>query len=217
MPSGRSIPRPPAPRPVRPDPPSDESEIDADVLKAAGELNEASARISACTACDRASEDRAYGTGHPRAPILLVKERPSPEDLEATNAFASDAEALTKAFGALGVPVPWLYGSTAVRCGASESSSDQVKACAGHLLAEIEAVQPRVIVAFGPRVMEGIRSLDGRCGLRVPEEVAQGAAVQIRSDLVLMLTEPLPEGVTQKDSKRRLWRDLKALPELLGS
>ena len=35
------------------------------------------------------------------------------------------------------------------------------------------------------------------------------------ASLVLVATEPLPEGITAKDSKRRLWRDLRRLPELI--
>lgn len=148
---------------------------------------------------------------------MLVKEKPSSEDLESTNAFTSEAEALTKAFEALGIPMSWLYGTTAVRCGEDAATSEDSAACAGHLLAEIEAVGPRVIVAFGPRAAGALSALDGRCGLSVPGDIARGRPVPVRSDVVVVVTEPLPEGVTQKDAKRRLWRDLQALPALLGS
>jgi hypothetical protein len=33
---------------------------------------------------------------------------------------------------------------------------------------------------------------------------------------MLVATEPLPEGVTGRDPKRRLWRDLQTVPRLLG-
>jgi uracil-DNA glycosylase len=147
---------------------------------------------------------------------MLVKERPSAEDLEMTNAFSSDADPLTKAFDALGIPLSWLYGATAVRCGAAPAASDEVAACAVHLLGEIEAVGPRVIVAFGPRAADAVRALDGRCGITIPSDLAPQHPSQIRSDLVLLITEPLPEGLTNKESKRRLWRDLQAVPPLLA-
>ncbi|HYZ92681.1 MAG TPA: uracil-DNA glycosylase family protein [Actinomycetota bacterium] len=217
MPPGRRIPRSPSPKPSRPAPPASDREIDPAVEKAAGELTSGWTRIRDCTACERACPERAYGSGHPRSPIMLVKEHPSPEDLESTNAFTSDADALAKAFDALGIPVSWLYGATAVRCGPAPASADQVSACARHLLNEIEAVGPRVIVAFGGRAAEAIAALDGRCGLKVPADVVRGKPVQVRSDLVLMVTEPLPEGITHKDGKRRLWRDLRALPDLVGA
>lgn len=216
MPAGRKIPRSPSPKPTRPDPPHEEREIDPAVRKAAGELNTGWGKIRACEACERACPDRAFGSGHPQSPIMLVKEQPSKEDLESTNAFASDAEALAKAFDALGIPISWLFGSTAVRCGFAPAQSHQVVACAQHLLTEIEAVGPRVIVAFGSRAAEAVAALDGQCGIKVPDDVGQGTPVSIRSDIVLMVTEPLPEGVTQRDAKRRLWRDLRALPAALG-
>lgn len=216
MPPGRKIPRPPSARPKRPAPPEDASEHDPVLRKAAGELTAGWAQIRTCTACGRACDERAYGTGHPLAPILLVKEQPSPEDLETSNAFTSEAEALGKAFEALGIPLSWLYGASAVRCGAQPASRDEVHVCAGHLLTEIEAVSPCVIVAFGPRAAEALVALDGRCGLTVPDELPAGRPVQIRSDLVVLVTEALPQGITQKEAKRRLWRDLRALPALVG-
>jgi uracil-DNA glycosylase family 4 len=181
-------------------------------MKAAGELSTLWATIRACRACGRACPERAYGAGYPRAPIMLVSERPTKDDLESTNAFTMEAEALTKAFDALGIPPSWLYGSTAVRCGDGPAALDEVTACATHLLVEIEAIRPRIIVAFGTRAVDGLRALDGRCGLTFPAEIAQGEPVQLRSDLVMLETEPLPEGITRKESKRRLWRDLRGLP-----
>ncbi len=147
---------------------------------------------------------------------MLVKEQPSNEDLESTNAFTSDADALAKAFDALEIPISWLYGATAVRCGPAPAESHHVAACAQHLLTEIEAVGPRVIVAFGSRAAEAVTALDGRCGLKVPADVERGKPIPIRSDIVLMVTEALPDGITHRDAKRRLRRDLRALPVALG-
>jgi DNA polymerase len=216
MPQGRKIPRPPTTGPRRPAPPTDDVVFDPAVVKAAGELTALAAQILACEACGRAGPDRAYGTGHPRAPVMLVKEQPSAEDLESTNAFASDADPLTKAFDALGIPLSWLYGATAVRCGPAVATSDELVACSVHLLAEIEAVGPRVIVAFGPKAAEAIRALDGRCGITAPGDLTQGST-RIRPDLMLLVTEPLPEGLTNKEAKRRLWRDLQVVPSLLDA
>lgn len=146
---------------------------------------------------------------------MLVKDRPSALDVEYGNAFASEADPLTKAFQALEIPLGWIYGSTAVRCGTEESKSDELKACSTHLLTEIESVRPRVLVAFGEAALEAVRALDGRCGLAVPDDVPRGEAIRIRADLVLLLTEPLPEGVGGKEAKRRLWRDLQAIRGLV--
>jgi uracil-DNA glycosylase len=147
---------------------------------------------------------------------MLVKAHPSPSDVESGNAFTDEAEALGKAFEALHVPLGWLYGSVAVRCGLDGATGAQTAACSSHLLVEIEAVQPRVLVAFGRPTVDALRSLDGRCGLTVPADVPAGEPVALRGDLVLLATEPMPDGVKVRDSKRRLWRDLQAVPSLLG-
>src|SRR5262245_37771453 len=102
MPPGRSIPRPPATRPRKPKLPDDAPPLDSSLVKASGELTSLATKIRACSACDRACPDRAYGTGYPRAPVMLVKDEPSAADLETGGAFADEADALTKAFGALG-------------------------------------------------------------------------------------------------------------------
>lgn len=217
MAGGRSIPRPPQAPPSRPAPPPDDTVPNPLLRKAAGELAAVWAQIAGCSACGRSDAPRAYGTGHPQAPVMLLKGRPAPEDLETSNAFAAEAEALAKAFDALGIPSSWLYGTTALRCGEAPSEPGELRACSAHLLAEIEAVCPRVLVAFGPEAAEAIATLDGRCGLVVPAEPSRGEPVAIRSELVLLVTEPLPEGVTAKDAKRRLWRDLRLVPELVGS
>jgi uracil-DNA glycosylase family 4 len=218
MPPGkRTIPRAPAqPKRVRAPVSDDAAEVAPLVAKAAGELVALASAIRTCEACERAGPRRAYGTGFPRARVLLVAEHPSAHDLEGEGAMADEAEALERAFDALGIPLSWVYGSTAVRCGSAPATAGQIEACAGHLLVEIEALEPDVIVAFGPRAVGAIRTLDGRCGLGVPDEVPQGVAVRLRPGLSMIATEPLPEGVTLKDSKRRLWRDLKQVPALVG-
>lgn len=214
MPPGRQIPRQPSPRPRRPEPPPDDHALDPVTAKAAGELVALSAQIRACEACRRASPDRAYGTGYPRAPVLVVKDRPSKADLETGSAFTDEAEPLTKAFEALGIPISWVYGSTAVRCGSGDVMADETEACSVHLLIEIEAVSPRVVVACGGSALDSVRALDGRCGIGVPEAVERGDLVRIRSDLDLLYTVDLPDGVVQKEAKRRLWADLQALKNL---
>jgi uracil-DNA glycosylase family 4 len=194
----------------------DDAGVGADVAKAAGELTALTARIRSCDRCGRAQDARVYGTGFPRAVVMLVKDAPSAGDVESGNAFSDEAPALTKAFEALGIPVAWVYASTAVRCGDGPATAEQSAACAGHLLTEIEAVQPRVLVAFGAEAVDALRALDGRCGVRVPDVVAQGEPVPVRADLTLVATESLPEGLSGREAKRRLWRDLRTLPALIG-
>lgn len=221
MPSGRRIPRPPADRPEKPPPPPEpEPGADAgrrsEVAKAGGELAALVADIRACAACGRSEEPRAFGSGFPRAPLMLLKDAPAPQDLVSGAAFTGEAEPIGKALGALGIPASWAYGTTAVRCGSGGASSDELGACAGHLLVEIEAVEPSVLVVFGQRAWEAVRALDGRCGLSVPDEPEPGEPVALRPGLVALPTEPLPAGVTERESKRRLWRDLQRLPGMLG-
>jgi uracil-DNA glycosylase family 4 len=148
---------------------------------------------------------------------MLVGERPSASDLESGGAFTDESEALDKAFEALGIPLSWVFGATAVRCGPGAATDEQIAACSVHLLVEIEATEPAVIVAFGAGAVQALRSLDGRCGIRVPDAIPQGEPTRLRPGLVAIATEPLPAGVTQKESKRRLWRDLQKVPELLGA
>lgn len=210
MPPGpRTIPRSEPPRRKRertPEPP----DVPVLVAKAAGDLTALATAIRTCDACRGSDERFALGGGYPRAPVMLVGFRPTEPDLDAGVVFTEEADALDKAFAALGMSLSWVYGTTLIRSAGGTP-------CPDHLLFEIEAVEPRVLVAFGPRAVDGIRSLDGRCGLRVPDEVPQSTPITLRPGLVLIASEPLPDGVTQKDAKRRLWRDLQQVPASLPS
>jgi uracil-DNA glycosylase len=214
MPPGRRIPRAPDPRPERA---GDAAPIgDAALEKAGAELASLIGQVRACTACGRASPRRAFGSGFPRAPVMLLKERPSEQDIAAETAFTAEVDALQRAFDRLGIPLGWVYGSTAVRCGTRTAADGELYACAIHLLVEVEAVGPRVLVAFGDRAVRAVRSLDGRCGIVVPEDLPRGRSIALRPGLALLVTEELPEGVRDADAKKRLWRELQQLPAMLG-
>ena len=217
MPPGRRIPRAPSSRPAMPDlPPSEVADTPPQVLKAAGELLALSGQIRECKVCGR-SKSIVLGTGSPRAPVMLLKAFPSAADLEAGGAFTDEADALTKAFEALGIPIGWTYGTTAVRVATKTAEAQEAIAHGvGHLVVEIEAVGPRVIVAFGPQASAALSQLNGLCGLEVPDELRAGEPVRVRTDLHVLVTEPLPEGVTNKEAKRRLWRDLQTVPSVLA-
>lgn len=219
MPAGRGIPRQPSPAVRRPkaepvagsDPPPG---LAVALAKAGGELQALASVVRACTACGRDGEC-VFGSGYPMAPVFLLKGEPSETDVQNGAAFTSEAEPLERAFARLKIPFTWVYGTVAVRRGTTPATDDHIKACADHLLVELEAVGPRVLVAFGRVAVDAVRALDGRCGLRVPAEVEPGEPVSLRHGLTLLATEPLPEGVSVPDAKRRLWKHLQILPELL--
>ncbi len=207
-PGKRAIPRAPSTRRKTQRPP-DAPDVPPLVAKAAGDLIALASAIRDCEVCGGPDARFAFGSGFPRAPVMLVAERPTDDDLEAGAVFTAEADALDKAFSALQIPLSWVYGTSVVR-------SDAGRPCPEHLLAEIEAVEPVVLVAFGPRAIDGIRSLEGKCGIAVPDATPQGEAIGLRPGLVLIGTEPLREGVNHPDAKRRLWRDLQGIPALIG-
>jgi len=212
---GRRIPRPPATNPPRPDmPPAEAEDTPPQVLKAAGDLSALGGQIGECKVCG--AGPFVLGTGSPRAPVMLLKGFPSAADLESGGAFTDEADALTKAFEALGIPIGWTYGTTAARVAAADDTQEAIAHGVGHLVVEIEAVGPRVIVAFGPEASNALSQLNGRCGLEVPDPLPAAELVRVRTDLHVLVTEPLPEGVTNKEAKRRLWRDLQIVPSILA-
>jgi len=212
---GRRIPRPPATKPSMPEAPADAGDTPTQILKAAGDLVALSGQIRECKVCN-ASGSIVSGTGSPRAPVMLLKAFPSAADLESGGAFTDEADALTKAFEALGIPIGWTYGTTAARVAAADDTQEAIAHGVGHLVVEIEAVGPRVIVAFGPEASNALSQLNGRCGLEVPDPLPAAELVRVRTDLHVLVTEPLPEGVTNKEAKRRLWRDLQIVPSILA-
>ncbi|MEW6770082.1 MAG: uracil-DNA glycosylase [Bacillota bacterium] len=98
------------------------------------------------------------GAGMALSPLLLVGEAPgATEDEQGLPFIGAAGRLLTELLEAAGCPRSLVYISNVVKCrppGNRRPFEDEVAACSGWLLKELEVVGPRVIVALGATAYE---------------------------------------------------------------
>ena len=94
-----------------------------------------------------------FGVGAPRAELMFVGEGPgADEDLQGEPFVGMAGQLLTKMIEAMGYRREQVYIANVVKCrppGNRNPEPDEIVACEPFLKRQIEAVQPRVIVALG--------------------------------------------------------------------
>jgi uracil-DNA glycosylase family 4 len=108
-----------------------------------------------CTAC-RLCEGRrtiVFGEGSAEARVMFVGEGPGREEDETGRPFVGAAgRLLTKILTAGGLSRDEVYITNVVKCrppGNRNPADEEVAACERYLLAQIETIAPRIIVALG--------------------------------------------------------------------
>ena len=115
-----------------------------------------------CEGCDlyRNATQTVFGEGPERAPVVLVGEQPGDrEDREGRPFVGPAGQLLDEALALAGVPRAELYVTNAVKHFKFEQrgkrrlhkrpATPEIRICNGWLLAEIEAIAPRMIVCLG--------------------------------------------------------------------
>ncbi len=127
-------------------------------------LAAASAAACACTRCPALVAARSQvvpGTGEAGADVLVVAEAPGPaEDALGVPLAGRAGRLLERALDEAGLAPGTVCTTSLVKClppGAREASPAEVAACADHLLAQVEAVEPVVVVALGGFVTKVLR------------------------------------------------------------
>jgi len=141
-------------------------------------LREQERALQGCALCKlcRSRTNIAFGSGNPRARVMVIGEGPGEEEDKQAVPFVGRAgQLLTKMLAAPGVGFDRdrdCYIANVVKCRPERNRNpepDEVAACNPFLLAQIETVQPVVILALGNfaaqtllGTKEGITKLRGR-------------------------------------------------------
>lgn len=137
-------------------------------------------------------------TGDPLAEVALVKGEPEEADLSAGRALAGDdGDAAAKALAALG------FDPAAVFATVSRQPRLAPAAVVGRLSLQLEAVDPRVVVALDPEAAQDVGAIFG-------VELRPGEAESCRGRTLLAL-DGFSASLPDEDLKRRVWRQLQAL------
>ena len=133
---------------------------------AAARLTAIRADIGECTRCKlhRGRRTIVFGVGSPRAKLMFVGEGPGAEEDARGEPFVGRAgQKLDDMIRAIGLRREDVYIANTVKCrppNNRDPEPDEIATCSPFLIAQIEAIRPRVIVTLGlpaARTLLGIR------------------------------------------------------------
>jgi len=145
------------------------------------------------------SVDRSW-SGDPLARVMLVKGVPGPAERAGGEVLSGeDGEAARKALAALGLLEHGLFATL------SRPAASDPRARVSRLLRQIEAVDPRVLVALDPVAAEDL-------GAALGIQLEVGRPQQHRGRVVLAVDD-FAASLADEDRKRRVWLQLRTLAE----
>jgi len=140
-------------------------------------LRQIRSEIGECTRCKlcHGRTNIVFGVGSARARMMFVGEGPGADEDARGEPFVGRAgQKLTEMIRAIGLGREQVYIANVVKCrppGNRKPEPDEVATCSPFLFAQIDAIQPKVIVVLGASAVEallgtriGITKLRGRWG-----------------------------------------------------
>src|SRR5207244_6550354 len=137
-------------------------------------MAELRARAMVCRKCPHLAASRKnvlFGVGAVDSPLMYVGEAPGADEDEQGEPFVGKAgQLLTKIIQTMGFTRHTVYIANILKCrpdtpgqsvGNRKPTSEEMKTCLPYLLAQIDLVQPRVIVALGATAVEGLLGIAG--------------------------------------------------------
>lgn len=182
-------------------------------------------RAMVCQKCPNLASSRknvVFGVGDMHSPLMFVGEAPGADEDEQGEPFVGKAgQLLTKIIQTMGYSRQTVYIANILKCrpdtpgqsaGNRKPTPDEMKTCLPYLLAQIDLIQPRVIVALGATAVEGL------LGKTVGITKLRGNWQTFRN-IPLMPTYH-PSYLLRTNSlsdKRQVWEDMLAAMEKIGA
>lgn len=186
----------------------------AEKPKALQDLNQ---RILTCTLCPL-SQGRTHavpGEGHDRAELMFVGEGPgADEDFKGRPFVGRAGQLLTRIIAAMDFRREDVYITNVVKCRPPKNRTpvrEEIEACKPYLIAQIEAIAPRVIVSLGKVATDFFHpSPTGMTKLR-------GHFVEYGKILIMPTFHPsyIVRNEGNKELKKLVWQDMKQVMAVL--
>ena len=196
--------------------------LDLQMKRAA--MAELQARARVCQKCPHLAASRknvVFGVGDIHSPLMFVGEAPGADEDEQGEPFVGKAgQLLTKIIQTMGFSRDTVYIANILKCrpdtpgqsaGNRKPTPEEMKTCLPYLLAQIDLIQPKVIVALGAIAVEGL--LGKTAGItRLRGQWQEFRAVPVMPTYhpaYLLRNAALGE-------KRKVWEDMLQVLERLG-
>ena len=154
-----------------------------------------------------------FGVGNPDADLMFVGEAPGgDEDRQGVPFVGRAGQLLTRIIEAIGLTRDQVYIANVIKCRPPENRNpepDEVETCEPFLFRQIDAIQPKVIVALGTFSARALlRTLDPISRMRGRVYAYRGARLVPTFHPAYLLRNPA--------SKREVWEDMKLVKRLLA-
>ena len=171
--------------------------------------------IGDCVRCKLHAQGRTqivFGVGNPDADLMFVGEAPgADEDIQGIPFVGRAGQLLTKIIEAIGLTRDQVYIANVIKCrppGNRNPDPDEVETCEPFLFRQIDAIQPRVVVALGTFAAKALlKTQDPISRLRGRVYDFRGAKLIPTFHPAFLLRSP--------DRKRDVWEDMKKVRALL--
>ena len=167
-----------------------------------------------CTRCKLHSTRThiVYGVGNPHADLMFVGEAPGRDEDQQGIPFVGRAgQLLTKIIEAIDLQRDEVYITNVIKCRPPSNRNpepDEIQTCQPFLFAQIDAVQPKVIVALGAFAVRTLLQRDDAISrLRGRVFDYRGAKLVPTFHPAYLLRSP--------DKKRDVWEDMKTVRSIL--
>jgi len=192
--------------------------------RAAG-FAELRARALVCVKCPHLASSRknvVFGVGDIHSPLLFVGEAPGADEDEQGEPFVGKAgQLLTRIIQTMGFSRDTVYIANILKCrpdtpgqtaGNRKPTPAEMQTCLPYLLAQIDLIQPRVIVALGATAVEGL------LGKTVGITKLRGTWQSFRNTPLMPTYHPAYLLRNQALSeKRKVWEDMLQVLEKLAA
>ncbi|NOX98679.1 MAG: uracil-DNA glycosylase [Verrucomicrobia bacterium] len=183
-----------------------------------------------CQSLGTLRETMVFASGNPDAKLMLVGEAPGSEEEAQHKPFVGPAgQLLDKILGAMGLSRQDVYVSNIVKfrpqvAGSGDTSTehrkphrDEIKNCLKFIMAEIDVVQPAVIVALGGTAANALLDNQEPVGsLREQNHSLKAIPVIVTYHPSYLLHCESSSPGKFKAEKRKVWNDMKSAMEKLG-
>ncbi len=195
----------------------------SELTRIADSLTEIKGQLGECSRCPlhKGRSRLFFGQGNPSADLFIVAQWPTAADESPDPLFsAAEGELISRMLEAIKLSMGEVYFSTIVKCPAADNrrpTAAEIKRCLPFLLAQINAVAPRVVCALGPLAAQALlRTHQPLVRLRGRWRQLPGLVTPAGDALPLMATFHPAYLLKNKEMKKAAWHDLLMIQQRLG-
>jgi uracil-DNA glycosylase family 4 len=189
-------------------------------IQAIAELRERAMQCMKCANLAATRTNVVFGVGNIDADLMFVGEAPGADEDAAGEPFVGAAgQLLTKMIAAMGLTRDQVYIGNILKCrpdmpagssGNRKPTPEEMQTCIPYLHAQIDLIQPKVLVGLGGTAIEGLLGKSGITKLRGQWHTYRGIPLMPTYHPAYLLRNQ------SNAEKRRVWEDLMAVMEKLG-